>query len=214
MYKNYIFDLDGTTLDTIEGIQKAVNEALKAAGFGYSFDKEGTKKLLGDGADVLVHRVLGEYDNEDNFLRLKKEYMPRYKLCQETLTFLFPHIKEVLEELKKKGAYLFVCTNKPNEYAKRIVDKLYGESLFTDVRGLYIDEAPKPNPDIPNYLLHKYQLSPAETLYVGDSYTDYLTAKGVGLDFAVCLWGYGFYNDEFKSKCDYLLSKPSDLLDC
>lgn len=56
--KNYIFDLDGTTLDTIEGIRVAINTALKKSGYSYSFDKEGTKTLIGEGADTLLHRAL------------------------------------------------------------------------------------------------------------------------------------------------------------
>ncbi len=211
--KNYIFDLDGTVLDTIEGIQTAINIALKNAGYDYSFDKEGTKTLIGDGADTLLHRALKEKDNPDNFAKLKKEYLPLYHLKQEDHTFLFPNLLETLETLKKDGARLFICTNKPDAFAKRIVSKMFGDSLFEEVCGQIEGLPVKPDPRISNYLIDKYSLNREETLFVGDSKTDVATGKNSLLKVAICLWGYGFYNDELLSRCDYILKEPKDLLD-
>ena len=84
------FDLDGTLLDTIEGIRAAINEALRQCGYDYGFDKEETKTLIGDGADALVHRALKEEDTPEHFQTLKKAYMPLYRSEQESRTFLFP----------------------------------------------------------------------------------------------------------------------------
>lgn len=210
--KNYIFDLDGTTLDTIEGIQIAINTALKNAGYNCSFDKEGTKTLIGEGADTLIHRALKEKDNEENFNSLKKEYLPLYHSEQENHTFLFKGQKEVLETLKKDGARLFICTNKPDAFAKRIVSKMYGDSLFEEVCGQIEGLPVKPDPRIPNYLIEKYNLKREETLFVGDSKTDISTAKNSSLKVAICLWGYGFYTEDLLSKCDYIFKDVKNIL--
>ncbi len=209
--KDFIFDLDGTLLDTIEGIRAAINEALRQCGYDYGFDKEETKTLIGDGADALVHRALKEEDTPEHFQTLKKAYMPLYRSEQESHTFLFPHLKETLTELKKKGARLFVCTNKPDSFAVRIVNKLYGEGFFEEIRGQREGEAPKPDPIIPNYLIQKYHLDPKTTLFVGDSLPDYLTAKNASLPIALCLWGYGFFTKELLARCDYVFQTPEDL---
>lgn len=210
--KNYIFDLDGTTLDTIEGIRVAINKALKNAGYSYSFDKEGTKTLIGEGADTLLHRALKENDSPENFKRLKEEYMPLYHSEQETNTFFFEGLKEVLEEMKKKGARLFICTNKPDAFAKRIVEKMYGPALFEEVCGQIEGLPVKPDPRIPNYLIEKYHLDIKETLFVGDSKTDVATGKNSNLPAAICLWGYGFFTEELLAKCKYVFKEPNDLL--
>lgn len=210
--KNYIFDLDGTTLDTLEGIRVAINTALKDAGYSYSFDKEGTKELIGEGADTLIHRALKESDTPEAFSRLKEAYMPLYHLKQESYTFLFPGQKETLEELKRRGAHLYICTNKPDAFAKRIVEKMYGNGLFEEVCGQIEGLPVKPDPRICNYLIEKYHLDTKETLFVGDSKTDVATAKNSSLPVAICLWGYGFYTEELLAKCDYIFKTNEDLL--
>ena len=66
MYKNLIFDLDGTLIDTVGDISFAINEALESIGLPQRFDLEGTKRLIGNGADMLVRRaLLEEKDNEE-----------------------------------------------------------------------------------------------------------------------------------------------------
>ncbi len=210
--KNYIFDLDGTTLDTIEGIQIAINTALKNAGYDYSFDREGTKTLIGDGADTLIHRALKEKDTPENFVALKKEYLPLYHSEQEDHTYLFSGLKEVLETLKRNGARLFICTNKPDAFAKRIVSKIYGDTLFEEVCGQIEGLPVKPDPRIPNYLIEKYNLNRDETLFVGDSKTDVATGVNSSLKTALCLWGYGFYTEELLAKADFILKDVKDLL--
>ncbi len=210
--KNYIFDLDGTTLDTIEGIQIAINTALKNAGYDYSFDHEGTKTLIGDGADTLIHRALKEKDTPENFAALKKEYLPLYHSEQEDHTYLFAGLKEVLETLKRNGARLFICTNKPDAFAKRIVSKIYGDTLFEEVCGQIEGLPVKPDPRIPNYLIEKYNLNRDETLFVGDSKTDVATGINSSLKTALCLWGYGFYTEELLAKADFIFKEVKDLL--
>ncbi len=210
--KNYIFDLDGTTLDTIEGIRIAINTALADCGYSYSFNREETKHLIGEGADILLHRALKENDTPDNFLKLKEAYLPLYHDKQEDNTFHFPNLKETLCELKNKGANLFICTNKPDAFAKRIVEKMFGDDLFLEVCGQIEGLPVKPDPRIPSYLIAKYHLKKEEILFVGDSKTDVATAINSSLAMAICLWGYGFYSEDLLAKCKYVFKESEDLL--
>lgn len=211
MAKNVIFDLDGTLLDTIGDIKDAINDALKAANFPYRYDKDGCRFLIGDGADNLVHRALKEMDNPTNFEKLKKEYMPRYKEYQNRHTKPFDGVLESLKYLKNHNISLFICTNKPDAYAQIIISKFFDPSLFNAVRGLREGEEPKPNPAIVNYFVDSFRLDKKETLFVGDSITDLYTAKNSGLPLALCLWGYGFYNEALLKEAKMVLAKPLDL---
>lgn len=210
--KNYIFDLDGTILNTISGIRYAINEALETNGYPYRYDDSSAKRLIGDGTDALVHRALQDQDNPKNFALIKAAYMPRYRANQEIHTSLFPGVKEALEHLRKEGAQLFVCTNKPDALAQRIVTKFYGTDFFTEIRGLRDGEVPKPNPAIVNAFFASHpDLKHEETLFVGDSITDYHTANNAKLLCGICLWGYGRYEEDWLTHCAYRFTKPEDL---
>lgn len=211
MIKNLIFDLDGTLLDTITDIRRAINDALKASGTPLSYSKKETKRLVGDGADTLIHRSLGPYDTERNFAKLKAEYLPRYGAYQEDHTKAFNGIVPTLEYLKNKGISLFVCTNKPDAYAKIIVEKFFGTDLFLAIRGLREGELPKPNPAIVDSFVERFSLNKEETVFVGDSITDLHTAQNAGLPLALCLYGYGQYKKGLLDEAAYLIEKPKDI---
>jgi len=211
MYKNLIFDLDGTLLDTITDIRAAINAALTQCGFSYSFSKSDCRSLIGDGADALVHRALKENDNPSNFSQLKEAYMPLYAEMQNRHTKPFNGLIPTLTYLKIKGFRLFVCTNKPDVLAKKIILEKFGSELFEEVRGLKEGEKPKPDPGVVNYFISKFGLERSECLFVGDSLPDLLTSQNAKLPLCLCEWGYGFYKPELLNECAIVIKKPKDL---
>ncbi len=210
MIKNLIFDLDGTLLDTITDIGLAINDALKASDIPYRYSKEECRFLIGNGADVLMHKALKDLDTAANFLRLKKEYMPRYKEYQNRHTVPFDGMEETLRKLKNLGISLFVCTNKPDDLAVTITKNALPSVRFEEVRGLRVGEKPKPNPYIVDYFVKSHSLKKEETFFVGDSVTDLQTAQNASLRFGLCLWGYGIYDDFLKGSADIVFEKPAD----
>ena len=211
MIRALFFDLDGTLLDTIHDIQRAINQALKDCGYSYSFDHEGTKRLIGNGADMLIKRALKEKGGDvDAFSELKKAYMPYYKLWQNDHTAPFEGLKDVLIKLKEEGILLFVVTNKPAHLAPIVVKEHYGD-LFTEILGQKDGIPVKPDPYYVNYLLEKYHLHKEETLFVGDSLPDVETGHNAGVKTVLCKWGYGFYDAELLGKSDFVAETPKAL---
>ena len=211
MVEALIFDLDGTLLDTLTDIRLAVNEALKECGFAYAFSKADCHALIGNGADVLVHKALKDQDTPENFIRLKKAYMPLYAAKQEDHTKPFNGEKATLNFLHQRGIKLFVCSNKPDALAQKVVTKYYGEDLFEEIRGIKEGDAPKPDPTIVNGLIARYGLDKSKTVFVGDSLPDLLTAQNAALPLCLCLWGYGFYKPELLQEAKYVIKKPKEL---
>lgn len=209
--KALIFDLDGTLLDTITDIRRAINDALEAAGFSYRYSKSDCHSLVGDGADTLLHRALKEEDNEENFLKLKAEYLPRYKAYQGEHTKAFNGIVPTLKYLKNKGLTLCVCTNKPDELAHIILAKFFGEDFFDGIKGLKEGELPKPDPHNVLSFMMRFDLTKDNCVFVGDSLPDLLTAHNAGLPLALCTYGYGFYKPELLSEAKYIITKPKEL---
>ncbi len=213
MIRNLIFDLDGTLLDTLPDITRAINDALRIEGYSYSFSLEEAKTLIGGGADRLVKRALKDKGEDPvRFASLKRTYMPLYKAYQEDNTKPFPGLLEVLKSFQSKGISMFVVSNKPDALAQ-IVVPAYLPGLFDGVSGQKEGEAPKPNPASTLRVINRFSLAREETLYVGDSAFDIETAHNAGLRSVLVKWGYGFYTKELESKSDYVISTPKELED-
>ena len=209
--KVLIFDLDGTLLDTITDIRAAINDSLVATGIPYHYSKSECRSLVGDGADTLIHRALQEYDSPINFSRLKSEYMPRYKEYQGRHTKPFNGIVPTLKYLKNKGLILCVCTNKPDELAHIILAKFFGEDFFDAIYGIKEGEKPKPDPHNVFAMMSRFASSENDTLFIGDSLPDLLTANNAHLSLGLCTWGYGFYKPNLLKEAAYVFNKPKDL---
>ena len=213
-FSYFIFDLDGTILDTILDISLAMNEALRRCGYSYSYTREETMRLVGDGADKCVERALA-FHNEDlrGFSRLKAEYMPLYKQMQNDHACPFSGEKEALQELKDAGAKLYVCTNKPDALAQVVVKAHYGEGFFEGILGAREGVPVKPDPTSLNELVERFGIDKHRALYIGDSSVDLDTADNGGILSVLCLWGYGIYDQPTKERAYRYIEKPSELLD-
>ncbi len=211
MKTSLIFDLDGTLLDTLTDIRAALNEALAQSGFPWRFSQKECRSLIGNGADALIHRALKESDAPDAFARLKAAYLPLYAAYQERHTKPFNGLKPTLSYLKARGASLYVCTNKPDELARRIAEAKFGEGFFIEVRGLREGDKPKPDPSLAEDLIARHGLRKEDCLFIGDSLPDLLTAQNARLPFCLCEWGYGSYKPDFLRECDFVIKKPREL---
>ena len=213
MYQTFIFDLDGTLLQTLPDIRLAINEALKRCGYDYAFSLKEARALIGNGADMLVKRALKEKgDDIEAFAQLKAAYMPLYRDYQNLHAKPFNGMKEVLTFLKERGLQLFVATNKPNALAKFIVEDHFGKGLFTAIEGHEEGEPVKPDPLIVNRFVEKYGIDKSKTLFIGDSYVDVDTAHNANIKCCLVKWGYGFYKKALLEKADYVISKPKELV--
>lgn len=212
MYKHLIFDLDGTLIDTIEDIRFSINTALAECGYDYSFDREGTKALIGDGADALLHRALKEKGEDLRaFSTLKPVYLELYRKHNLDIAAPFPGLKETLAELKGKGIDFCCVTNKPDPLAHAVLELRYGKDFFSCIIGASDEYPVKPHPASTLACIEKMGYKKEECLYVGDSHVDIATGHNAGLKVALCLWGYEVNYASIKEDADYLLSEPSDL---
>lgn len=212
-FSSFVFDLDGTLLNTILDISLAINEALRVCGYSYSYSPDETKRLIGDGPDKCVERALA-FHNEDlqGFSALKKAYMPLYKKMQNDHTAPFKGLKEVLTKMKQNGAKLYVVTNKPDALSQVVCAAHYGPDFFAGIIGQREGFPVKPNPASLLALMEEKGIPKEGTIYVGDSSVDLDTAANAGLPCALCLWGYGIYDETTTKRATYLLEKPEDLL--
>ncbi len=208
---NLFFDLDGTLVDTLPGICKALNEALAVSGAPFSYAPREAEKLIGRGADALVHRALRELDGPELFGRVKAAYLPRYEEYQIAGSAPYPGLGPALTKLKATGHRLFVYTNKPEKLAKELLLFHFGDGLFEQIEGQLESRSVKPNPEPIFAMMERRGLSKGGSYYVGDSIVDYETSVAAGLPLILAAYGYGDYRGEWAQKALLVLKEAADI---
>ena len=190
-YKGIIFDLDGTLVNSLEDLIDSVNEIMKYHQFPIHSYDEG-KKLIGRGLRNLTRDALPEkYRDDEAFVdRLTEMVSAEYSVNYRKKTKPYPGITKLLDYLKANDIPWSVCTNKPDIAAKSLVNALFSDYDYVDVRGFTKDALRKPNPAVTLDLVAKMGLKPQQCLYVGDSTVDYETAVRAGMLPVLCTWGF------------------------
>lgn len=189
VYQSFVFDLDGTLLDTIIDMKVCVNRALA------KYDlKEHTieeyKGFIGNGSVKLIQRALGE-EHQDFYERVFNSYYEDYKEHFMDFTKPFDGITESLEYAKSRGILLFVYTNKPAVIAQKVIAHTFPSNLFEKIIGVPLGGKTKPDPQAFFDQTREYSLDYSKAAYFGDSDTDILTAKNLGIkNMYSVAWGY------------------------
>ncbi len=186
-YKYMIWDLDGTLLNTIEDLHASVNYALEKFGQMPRSLKETTRNV-GNGIRMLISRSLegGEKNPvmEDVFSEFKAHYAEN---CLN-LTRPYDKIPELLQTLKASGVKMAVVSNKIDFAVKDLRDRFFPwlDVAMGEQEGI----ARKPAPDMVYRAMQELGATPHETVFVGDSEVDVMTARNAGLPCIAVLWGF------------------------
>lgn len=212
MKKLYIFDLDGTLVDSLEDLADSMNAALEA--YGYPVHEVGRYKyFVGNGVLKLVERALPESErNDENIEKLNAEFAKEYAKRALDKTRPYEGIPELLRELKSKGCLLAVASNKPDKFSKLIVEKLFGEDMFDIIRGKRDGVPTKPDPEVLMSIIEESGVSKEECVHSGDSAVDVLTALNAGIDVIGCTWGFRTRDELMNAGAKKLADKPADIL--
>ncbi|MBQ8720394.1 MAG: HAD hydrolase-like protein [Clostridia bacterium] len=213
MIKCFIFDLDGTLLNTLDTIRFYLNKMLKNNSLS-EISLEDCRAFVGDGARNLVERALraNGVDDGERVEKLTAEYVGGYNADPYFLTELYDGVREIINELSERGFILAVLSNKPDSSVKPIIEKFL-PGVFRAVRGARAGEALKPQPDTTYALIDELGLAPEECAFVGDTGIDILTAKNASLALSVGVaWGFRDAEHLADAGADIVVSKATDFL--
>jgi phosphoglycolate phosphatase len=185
----FIFDLDGTLVDSRLDLANAVNATRGHMGME-SLDNERVYTYVGNGAPVLIRRALGEQATEAEVQEGLEFFLEYYREHDLDYTVLYPGVKETLERLRAAGKRMAVLTNKPVRMSSAIVEGLGVGPYFFRVYGGNSFEFKKPHPIGVETLINEAGVTREATLMVGDSSVDVQTARNAGI--ACCGVTYGF----------------------
>ena len=211
-YDTFIFDLDGTLLDTLGDLAAAVNYALRSHGMPeHSLDD--VRRFVGNGVRRLMERAIPEgADNplfDDTFATFRQYYMAH----SLDTTRPYDGIPETLAELKSRGCHIAVVSNKMmaatvelcRHFFPDIVEVAIGEHETEGIRK-------KPAPDTVFAALRQLGVGKEQAVYVGDSDVDIQTAANAGLPCISVLWGFREKDFLIQHGATTFISAPSDLL--
>lgn len=210
MKNTVIFDMDGTLLDTLEDLRDSVNFALEK----YKYPKrtiEEIRNFVGNGVKVLVDKALpGGTENEyfdDVFKTFKSHYAENCNNKTKPYAGMIP----VIKKLKDDGYKMAVVSNKSDREVKNLT-KIYFDGLIDLAIGQSDKIRKKPYPDEVEKALELLNSVADESVYVGDSEVDVMTAKNSNLDLIAVLWGFRSRDVLIDNGATVLIEKPEEII--
>ncbi|MFW1801036.1 HAD family hydrolase [Acinetobacter nematophilus] len=193
VFSAYIFDLDGTLIDSAPDIAEALN-----VGFAQNqwpkLKSSDVEKFLGNGPRRLITDILDElkikYD-DSSIQRMLSSYQQAYMANPAGHTRIFPYVREDLEALKSAGIKLGICTNKTHAITAKVLQELGLSDLFDIALGADVVSACKPDPKHLLAVAEAMNLTSGDWAYIGDTVIDQQTAIGADVPFFVVPWGGG-----------------------
>jgi phosphoglycolate phosphatase len=211
--KLLIFDLDGTLIDSREDLANSINAMLKHFG-KKELPHEVIASYIGDGAPMLVRRSLGDPDDESFVQDAVLYFMGWYREHKLDNTYVYEGVKESLDAIQKSrdGQLLkmAVLSNKPVGPSRAIVEALGLSQYFFQVYGGNSFHTKKPDPTGVQALLEEAEVAAEETVIIGDSDIDVLTARNSGIYSVGVTYGLAPHTLE-DAPPDVLIDSPREL---
>lgn len=223
-YNIYIFDLDGTLLDTLGDLAASTNYALRTHGMPeHSIDD--VRRFVGNGVRKLMERAIPDGEANPDFEATFATFRQHYMEHSLDTTKPYEGIPEALEALKSQGCRLAVVSNKMMAATQELcrhffpdtIEVAIGENEAAGIRK-------KPAPDTVFAALNALHKgtgtlcngtlcnSYVKAVYVGDSDVDLETARNAGLPCVSVLWGFRDRDFLINHGAKTLISAPHELL--
>lgn len=208
--KAVIFDLDGTLLYTVEDLCDSVNYALQKYGYDMISVEQCTKNI-GNGVANLIQLSAPQNIDDEKRVLLLKTFKEHYKNNMKNKTVPYDGVKQMLEMLVDKGVKTAVLSNKFDEATKMLCSELLGNLIMLPV-GERAGVPRKPAPDAVIEIMSRFGVDKTETVYVGDSDGDILTAKNACVYSIGVTWGYRPVNLLIEAGADAIANTPDDIV--
>ena len=213
-YRAYLFDLDGTLVDSVPDIDQALNHALATADLPPVAESL-TRHWIGHGSRTLIQQALQHHQQLADTTAIDQligPFLSHYKANIAVHSKIYPQVRETLSTLKQAGSKLAVVTNKLTELSEPLLKDIGLYDFFDLIVCGDTADQPKPAADPIVLCLEHFDLTPAQVLMVGDSETDVLAAKAANVDVACVRDGYNHGVDVTTLDPDFVITSFAELL--
>lgn len=183
-----LFDLDGTLVDSLPDLARALGVLLGEAG-APPLAAEEVRRMVGDGAGPLVARALAArgLPPDADGTRLAR-FLEIYEAAPALLTRPYPGVRATLKRLRRAGRKLGIVTNKPERATRLLLEELALLPCFESIVGGGTTPWKKPDPRPVRAALEA--LGAEQAVFVGDSENDAAAAHAAGLPLVLVRYGY------------------------
>jgi phosphoglycolate phosphatase len=204
-----IFDLDGTLIDSKRDLADSVNAMRVHLGEPLLAD-ETVYSYVGNGVAALVRRALPGRDEEE-IERGLKFFLDYYRDHMLDATTLYPGVREALDHLLAAHVKMAILTNKPVRFSEHLIKGLGLKEHFFRIYGGNSFEEKKPHPKGIELLMEESGIGRDQTIMVGDSAVDVMTARNAQV--RACGVSWGFQPETFSAAPpDFVIDQMSELV--
>ncbi len=210
MTKAVLFDLDGTLTDPKLGIINSIQYALTQLGQ----TSPQLDELLWCIGPPLIDSFALLIDTNDRAQidRAIQLYRDRFATVGLFENLLYPQIPEVLTEIRAGGYRTYVATSKPQIYARKIIEHFDLTELFDCGYGSELDGSHNIKGELIDRIVRLENLSPMQTVMVGDRSYDTIGAKQNGLYSIGVTYGYGAESELRDCGTDAIIDRPQQIV--
>jgi len=206
-----IFDLDGTLVDSVEGLAVGMNMVLEEFGFPIH-DHEAYKNFVGNGFAKLVERALPESERhqlEKAVERMLYHYKSHYN---DGLT-PYEGIYELLDQVVLEGYKIALITNKSQEMAQVIMKEYFANYPWIDIIGQNETHPGKPDPTTVHHVVELSGVTGDQVFMIGDTEVDIEVARNAGIHEVFVSWGFRSLDQVAHLLPKEIIDTPASLLE-
>lgn len=208
-YDVFLFDLDGTIIDSSVGITNSAMYALKKYGIEET-DRTKLYPFIGPPLQESFQKYYGF--SEEKSHKAVDFYREYYRDKGVYENRVYDGFEETVKRLKTDGKTLIVATSKPEVYAREILDDLKMSPYFDYIAGMELDGGRGSKAEVIEYALKSCHIEDRfGVLMVGDREYDVLGAKKTGLDCMGVLYGFGDRAELERAGADYIVERPKEI---
>ena len=208
--KNYIFDLDGTVIDSCEEVLRCFELAFAKANYPINKNRL-TSDLIGPPLKQIVQNIVPELKDEIVLENIISNFRNIYDNDTEDVTVIYTGVKEVLNNLKKQNKTVFLATLKPSKPTLRIVNDFNLKNIFNDIYTIDKFGNLMTKKEMIEDIIIKYNLNKSETVMIGDAPSDVISANEAGIISIGALWGYGSDKTDLIANSKFIIKNIGEL---
>ncbi|MBQ4528669.1 MAG: HAD hydrolase-like protein [Clostridia bacterium] len=208
-YKYLFFDLDGTIIDSFEGVTRSFAYALRH----YGIHVEDMNELLPVLGPPLRDAFMSMYGfSEKDAIDAVAKYRERYSVHYVDESKLYEGIEDVLFRLYSDGFKIVLATSKPEHYARTLLEHFNISKYFYLISGASMDKSRDSKTKVLKYILEKLDIDDmSEACMIGDRKFDLCGANDLGIDAVGVLYGFGSFEELDACPNVFLAKSPEEL---